>query len=204
MAQRTLSQNKVKEEWRKIDGFVNYEVSTLGRVRSIDREVRWSHHGKSGLAKKSGKILKPIPRKLNKHLTYMQVGLYGHPKLVVRHIHRLVAEAFIPNPHNKPQVNHIDGNGANNNVSNLEWATCSENGLHAYRVLGRKAWQKGRFGAKAITSRAVIQKDFAGNVLRRWDCASDAVRECGFDSGSITRACQGKYKHHKGYVWEYA
>ena len=133
----------------------------------------------------------------------MQVGLRNNKKTKIFHVHRLVALSFINNPENKPQVNHKDGDGTNNNISNLEWVTSSENTLHAYRVLGRKPWSKGVFGEKAPTSRPVLQKTLDGKLIKRWGCGLDAVREGGFESSSITRVCQGKYKTHKGFKWEY-
>lgn len=120
------------EIWKPVVGFEDsYEVSSLGRVRSLDRVVvmnsRW---GKPVAKNLKGKFLAPT---LNGH---------GYPNVMLGagnmcRVHRLVAEAFIPNPDELPQVNHLDGNRANSKVENLEWTDASGNNTHAYRVSGR-------------------------------------------------------------------
>ena len=102
-------------EWRAIKGFESlYEVSSCGDVKSI----------------KHDKLLRGTEHNGKQH--YLYVSLCKNGKVVKRLIHRLVAEAFIDNPQNKPQVNHIDGNPQNNCVENLEWVTNAENTQHAY------------------------------------------------------------------------
>lgn len=101
--------NDNKEIWKTIKDFPNYEVSTHGRVRN----------------KKTGHILKPIPDKDG----YLRVHLNTDRN--VKRVNRLVADAFIPNPENKPHVNHLDGIKSNNCVTNLVWATIKENNDHA-------------------------------------------------------------------------
>ena len=105
---------------------------------------------------------------MSKFVSYGQVNLFDGKKQRCIHVHRLVANAFIPNKNKKPQVNHLDGDGMNNNANNLEWVTGSENSLHAYRTLGRSAWSKGIFGEKAPTSRPVLQKTIEGKLIKRW------------------------------------
>lgn len=185
------------EEWREIKGYEGYyEVSNYGRVRSVTRTIRY----KSGhLRVINGQGIKLI----KKNTGYMQVNLNINSKAKPALVHRLVANAFIENPMNKPQVNHIDGNGQNNSVLNLEWVTSSENSLHAYRVLGNIPWTRGKLGKGLPMSKAVKQISLDGNIVKVWDCVSDAVREHGFDSGCISRAATGIYKSHKGYRWEY-
>jgi len=110
------------EEWRYIKGYNNkYQVSNLGRVRTVDR-IDSFINSKGTLIKrfKKGKILKS---RVFSIYPYPVVYLNHHPKSV----HRLVAEAFIPNPDKKPCVNHIDANPKNNNLFNLEWCTYSKN-----------------------------------------------------------------------------
>ncbi len=103
------------EIWKKVKGFeCTYEVSNFGNVKSL--------HNKN-----FGNLL----NKINDN--YLYVNLFYKNKRLKIGIHRLVAISFIPNPENKPQVNHKDGNKLNNNVSNLEWNTSKENIIHSYK-----------------------------------------------------------------------
>lgn len=119
------------EIWKDIKGFEgSYQVSNLGRIRSCNRVVNNSA-SRTGKQHRKGKILA-----LNKtYRGYYIVHLFRGGKKIHPLVHRLVAQAFIPNPENKPQINHIDGNPRNNQVKNLEWATESENMRHACYVL---------------------------------------------------------------------
>lgn len=104
------------EVWKTCFEFPNYEVSNCGRIRHRNgnpRKVRYTHG-------------------------YAYVCIRDNGKNKSIRLHRLVAKAFIPNPKNKPCINHIDGNKTNNNIDNLEWCTHSENEIHKNRVLGKK------------------------------------------------------------------
>ena len=116
----------MKEQWKPIAGYEGiYEVSNKGRVKSLDRVVNSARIGFT--AKIKGQILKQRAQRDR----YYRVGLSAHGKTRHYSVHRLVALAFIENPHNKEQVNHIDRDKLNNKVENLEWVTARENTLHA-------------------------------------------------------------------------
>ena len=111
MQELSMALRYAPEYWNDIKGYPNYSVSNLGRVRS----------------KKTGRVLK-----LYRTKGYLRVSLYNDAGRKCKLVHRLVAEAFIPNPQNKPEVNHINGYKTDANVCNLEWATASENMSHAH------------------------------------------------------------------------
>lgn len=114
-----------REEWKDVEGYEGiYQVSNLGRLKSLERIV----HSKKWDRREPLKILSP-PKLKN---GYLLATLRKEGKSEKVLLHRLIAKAFIPNPNNLPQINHIDGNKQNNNISNLEWVTAQENIIHAY------------------------------------------------------------------------
>jgi len=128
----------MNEIWYPCAGYeTHYEVSNLGNVRSIERMVNNRLH--NGLKKSPAKLLKQGKSKSGYFIVSFCVDGFKSNQTV----HRLVARAFISNESNKPQVNHKDGNKLNNHIDNLEWMTASENGLHSFKVLENKIWNKG-------------------------------------------------------------
>ena len=122
---------------------------------------------------------------------YLQVCLTKHNKQHSFRVHRLVAECFIDNPENLPQVNHKDENKQNNNVDNLEWCTNDYNTHYGTGILRR--------------SKAVIQKTKDGSIIKRFESVSEAFRNTNISRRSITRCCN-KQKHYLtagGFIWEY-
>lgn len=165
----------MKELWKKVEGFPNYSVSNLGRVRND----RTDH------------ILKAFTTGY-KGNDYPSVQLHGH---TIR-VHRLVALAFIPNPEKKREVNHIDGDHFNNVVSNLEWVTGSENCIHAYRTLGKKKY----FGGENPFAKKVIRIE-DGKI---YESLKDATRDIGLKShSSLSRCLNGKQNTSRGFHWAY-
>ena len=128
----------MEEIWRPVKGFEGrYEVSTKGRVRSLRRLVKGGH---GNLQYRDGQILKPQTGS-----TYAQVYLRVGDKQKWFYVHRLVAQAFIPNPDDLPLINHKDENRLNNCVENLEWCTCKYNINYGTGVKRRAEKQKKRF-----------------------------------------------------------
>lgn len=153
------------ENWKPVIGFENlYEVSDFGRVRSVDRIIISCNGVKRHFY---GKILTP---KLNKY-GYPTLGLWNCGKRTDCVIHRLVAKAFIENPNDYEQVNHLDGDKTNNHVDNLEWCDGFRNIQHAYE-LGLIPLQKGEsHGGHKLTDNAVRE-------IRR-------LRKCGYKYSEI-------------------
>lgn len=159
------------ETFVKIEGFENYEVSNLGKVRNI----------------KSGRTLKP---RLHNN-GYLGLCLYENNKRKNLLLHRIIATAFIDNPGKKPQVNHIDENKLNNDLSNLEWCTERENAIHGTRIkrVAEKNFKK------------VIQLDLNDNVLNEFESIKQAERETGIFATSISACCNGKVKRAGYFKW---
>lgn len=175
------------ECWRWIPGFEGlYQVSTRGRVRSVDRWITYPDGSKRFF---KGRILKPTLDKYG----YLLVTLSRDGKKRPFKIHRLVAMAFIPNPENKPQVNHLDENPCNNVVENLSWASAKEN----------LTWGTGIERRAASLSKPVQAiNPSTGEVVLEFPSIIEAERK-GFNQGNIYSCCRGKRKTHKGYMWRY-
>lgn len=163
------------EIWKDIEGFEGlYQVSDEGRVKSLK-------YGKE-------KILKG-----GKARGYLIVQLCKDGKQVMKFIHRLVAEAFLPNPNHLPQINHKDEDKTNNNVLNLEWCDSKYNSNYGTR--NKRIVEK--------LSRRVDQIDpITGEVVRQWA----STRECeinGYRHTNVAACARGEYKQYKGYIWKY-
>lgn len=183
----------MKEEWRDIKGYEGYyQVSNLGRVKSLSRIVQ---HKRYGTYPVCGKALKPSKQRQGYLMAHVCIN--NRKKGVL--IHRLVASAFIPNPHDKKTVNHKDGDKANNHVSNLEWATQSENIIHAFST----GLQKPNCGIKNGHSKPVIQMDLDGNIISKYHTAREAFKMTGVFWGTISDVCNNKTKTAGGYKWSF-
>lgn len=182
----------MKEIWKDIDGFEGYyQVSNLGRVKSLER-IRIANNGKSETAQ--FQVKEKILAISKQTQGYSQVNLCKDGTQKTHRLNRLVAITFIPNPENKPEVNHIDGNKDNNCVSNLEWVTSKENTRH-----------KLTHGLNKTRSRAVLKVDDNGNVVAEFDSIKSAAESVNGSKGNICMACKGLKSREKayGYYWRY-
>lgn len=175
-----------QEEWRDIKGFEGrYQVSDMGRVRSVSRVVR---SGKNKQRRMNGRVL--IPWK-TKH-GYLHVNLGRRGKVA---IHRLVAKTFIPNPNNYPDVNHKDEDKANNIVSNLEWCN------HSYNALYGTCQERLR---KYKNTPVEMVDKVTHKVLAVFESMKVAMQETGVNKVTISTVCRGKRRIGGGYIWRYA
>lgn len=178
----------MKEIWKDVVGYVGlYQVSNLGRVKSCSHLVKC----KNGYRIQPCKHLKNC---FDNHYYHVTLFLNGKRKIYL--VHRLVAQAFIPNPKNLPQVNHKDGNKTNNNAKNLEWVTCSENIKHAFRVGLNHAHDGG-------TSKPILAYDTNGIFVKEYKSTNEAARVLKVSTGNIWSVLSGKRKQIKGFVFKY-
>jgi hypothetical protein len=182
------------EIWLPIIGYETYYlVSNMGRVKGVDRIV--NTYG--GERRVKGKIVKS--RKSDRRYIYAMLSKNGYTKNC--QVHRLVAIVFIENPDKKPQVNHKWGIKHDNRLTELEWATASEDELHSYRVLGKRATAPmlGRLGADNPKS-IRIECPTLGVYF---ESATEAARELGLSQGNVWNVLKGVRPHTKGYVFKY-
>lgn len=209
-----------KEIWKPIKGFEGYyEISDKGRVKSLGRLVlrRTSNiHTKE-------KILKLPPCKNG----YIVTHLHKDGKAYHSYVHRLVADAFLPNPYNKTEIDHIDTDRSNNKVENLRWCTRSENNYnpitnkrmslshigHKLKKESIEKWRKTReangwkinYPLNSGKSKAVVQINPSDNsIVRTFPSMQEVKRVLAFTPSNISQCCRGKREMAHGYIWKYA
>lgn len=199
---KNTDNNDLKGEyWKDIQGYEGlYQVSNLGRVRSMSRLRPDKHH------KVKAKILRqafnsggyPI-------LTLSKNAIHKNIK-----VHRLVAKTFIPNSENKPCIDHINTIRTDNRVENLLWTTGKENCNNPLtrkhmsdNKKGEKNHMRGRLSKEHPNSIPIIQLTKNGQYIRTWDCARDVSREIGIHYSNVNSVLRGKTKTAGGYKWMY-
>lgn len=174
----------MNEEWSDIQGFEGlYQISNYGRVKSMSNR---SNHKDEMVLKQS--IVQG----------YCQITLTKDGIQKAFKVHRLVANAFLNNPLNLPEVNHINGIKTDNNVCNLEWITTLGNARHAHTT-GLARAQK---GSENPRSKGVIQMSMDGNVITEFGGMREAERETGISHFKISSCCKGKIESAGGFRWK--
>lgn len=135
---------------------------------------------------------------------YCQVDLFRNGQRKTLLVHRIMAETFLDNPEGKRTVNHKNGIKTDNSLSNLEWATYSENHKHSYEKLNRRAYMKGRKGRLNHNSKPVIKLSLNGTPIKRYPSIADAERDTGILNNLIVSCLKGRSKTSGGYRWRYA
>lgn len=184
--------DKMKEIWKPIKGYEGlYDISSLGRVRSLSRVVE---SRKGVYYKTKDKILNPWK---NKTVEYLMVTLYKNGKSKKILLHRLLAIAFIPNPYKKPCIDHINGNRTDNRLENLRWCTYMENTNSPLCL--NKMIKCMEHLAKRIAQISIID----GSIIETYNSSGDVERKTGFHRGNITACCRGESETSYGYKWKY-
>lgn len=167
------------EQWKDIIYEKDYQISNLGRIKSF----KW---GKERILKQS--------QCMN---GYYYVCLSKNGIVKNYFVHRLVAEAFIPNPNNLPCVNHKDEDKSNNIVSNLEWCDVKYNTNY-----GTRNKRIGKSNTNGKLSKPVLQYTLDGQFVKEWSSTMECKRN-GYNHSHIIECCRKNRKTHKGFIWKY-
>lgn len=183
----------MEEIWKDIKGYEGlYQVSNLGRVKSLKRKV---YAGRNRLRWQYERIMSNNKSNGN---GYLIVSLNKESKDKNKYIHRLVAEAFIPNPNNYLYVNHKDENRKNNKVDNLEWCTALYNNIYQNAHIRR-----GLKNRNNRLSKRIYQLDDDNNIIKEYPSISEASRQLNLTMQSLSGCLNGKTKHSGGYKWKF-
>lgn len=193
--------NLPNEIWRDCVGLDNYQVSNYGRIKRLAHVITFLQNGTLKRRHISEQILKIrlSEKSIKQNKRYGRISKNNTP------IHRLVAQAFIPNPDNKPQINHKNGIKTDNRVENLEWCSAQENLIHAVKVLGHKR----NFDKIKMLGLANRQKVIQVETGKVFNSIKDAAKHVNTSPSNILYCCRGITPHGqqyitcKGFHWKY-
>lgn len=202
-----ITEKEIVEEWRSIDGYEKlYEVSSLGKVRSLERV---EDDGKGNTRLRKGRILKQQMRKNG----YLQVGLYKDGKYAMFKLHHLVANAFseICGEYvNGLEIEHKNCIRTDNRATNLRWCTHKDNcnnsitrQRYSDANKGEKSYWYGKSGKLNPASKPTLQLDLKGNFIAEFESSSDAGRKLGINTKNISACCKGRRNTAGGFKWVY-
>ncbi len=189
------------EMWMQVRGYEQfYEISNLGNIRSFVRRIEYP----------DGRVEYRKARRLsvtvNKYNGYCYVGLVGtNREQKSFRFHRLVAQHFIPNPTNEPEVNHEDFDKQNNGAANLKWCDRFYQNQHSAKKPGRKWGLTGmrRMGKDNFKSRPVTVLDLAGNIIGQYESGNLAAKDLGCQQAHVSACCRGTRTSHKNYQFRF-
>lgn len=187
-----------KEIWKDIPGYEGfYQVSDMGKIKGISRTVR-----RKSVAKNQGEfftIKEKYKNILRDTYGYEIVGFCKNSKLKTIKVHRIIATAFIPNPENKPQVNHINGFRNDNRIENLEWCTSKENIIHSFKHLNKN---ETRFKIEKLNPLPILQFELNGALIKEYPTRAQAEKETGVNQSDICKCASLKQKTAGGFLWK--
>ena len=196
----------MEEKWKDIEGYEGlYQVSNLGRIKSLERECHFKNRWGQDAVRHIDEMIMKQKVKFNGYLTICLSNGKTRKHILV---HRLVAKAFIPNPENKPQIDHINGDKQLNIVTNLRWVTAEENisnplWIEKANNVSKETRDKMSLSAHKSHNKAIVQYDLNGELVGIFDSAAIACRFYGYNKSSICDVLKGRHKQAYGYRWEY-